>query len=149
MVNALGDVYDWKTGRQIAGLMTEDRKGLRSTSEYMKQHTAVTENRFMGNTTLAVILTNAKMNKTQLCKIAGMGHDGMARAIRPVHTSADGDSIYALSVGEIEADPDVTGLLAAEVVSEAILRAVEKAESAYGLPSFCGARRRGRGRFAG
>ena len=149
VVNALGDVYDWKTGRQIAGLMTEDRKGLRSTSEYMKQHTAVTENRFMGNTTLAVILTNAKMNKTQLCKIAGMGHDGMARAIRPVHTSADGDSIYALSVGEIEADPDVTGLLAAEVVSEAILRAVESAESAYGLPSFCGARRRGRGRSDG
>ncbi len=81
-----------------------------------------------------MILTNAKMNKTQLCKIAGMGHDGMARAIRPVHTSADGDSIYALSVGETEADPDVTGLLAAEVVSEAILRAVESAESAYGLP---------------
>ena len=119
VVNALGDVYDWKTGRQIAGLMTEDRKGLRSTSEYMKQHTAVTENRFTGNTTLAV------------------------------HTSADGDSIYALSVGEMEADPDVTGLLAAEVVSEAILRAVEKAEGAYGLPSFCDARRRGRGRSDG
>ena len=135
VVNALGDVYDWKTGKQIAGLLSEDRKSMRSTSEYMKQSVAAVENKFTGNTTLAVIITNAKFSKTQLCKIAGMGHDGMARAIRPVHTSADGDSIYALSVGEVEADQDLVGLLAAEVISEAIIRAVENAESTYGYPS--------------
>ena len=135
VVNALGDVYDWKTGEQIAGLLSEDRKSMRSTSEYMKQSVAAVENKFTGNTTLAVIITNAKFNKTELCKIAGMGHDGMARAIRPVHTSADGDSIYALSVGEVEADQDLVGLVAAEVISEAIIRAVENAESAYGYPS--------------
>ena len=135
VVNALGDVFDWKTGEQIAGLLSEDGKSLRSTSEYMKQTIQAVENKFTGNTTLAVIVTNAKFNKTQLCKIAGMGHDGMARSIRPVHTSADGDSIFALSVGEVEADQDLVGLLGAEVISEAIIRAVESAESAYGFPS--------------
>ena len=85
--------------------------------------------------TLAVVITNAAFNKAQLCKIAGMAHDGYARSIHPVHTSADGDSIYAVSVGNAEADQDLVGTLAAEVVSEAILRAVRRAESAYGYPS--------------
>ena len=135
VVNALGDVFDWKTGEQIAGLLSEDRKSLRSTSDYMKQSVSAVENKFTGNTTLAVIITNAAFSKTQLCKIAGMGHDGMARSIRPVHTSADGDSVFALSVGSAEADQDLVGTLAAEVISEAITRAVINAESAYGYPS--------------
>ena len=135
VVNALGDVFDWKTGEQIAGLLSEDRKSMRSTSDYMKQSVSAVENKFTGNTTLAVIITNAAFSKTQLCKIAGMGHDGMARSIRPVHTSADGDSVFALSVGSAEADQDLVGTLAAEVISEAITRAVINAESAYGYPS--------------
>ena len=80
-------------------------------------------------------MTNASFDKAQLCKIAGMAHDGYARSIHPVHTTADGDSIYALSVGHIQADQDLVGTLAAEVVSEAILRAVQSAESAYGFPA--------------
>ena len=135
VVNALGDVFDWKTGKQVAGLLTEDKTALRSTSEHMKGSLEVVENRFVGNTTLAVVITNAAFQKAQLCKIAGMAQDGYARSIRPVHTSADGDSIYAVSVGNVAADQDVIGILAAEVVSEAILRAAEKAESAYGYPS--------------
>ncbi len=135
VVNALGDVFDWKSGKQIAGLLAEDGHSLRSTSEYMKQSVQAVDNKFTGNTTLAVIITNAGFSKNQLCKIAGMGHDGMARSIRPVHTSADGDSVFALSVGHVEADQDLVGLLAAEVISEAIVRAVRSAESAYGYPS--------------
>ena len=135
VVNALGDVFDWKTGKQIAGLLTEDKTAFRSTSEHMKGSLEVVENRFVGNTTLAVVVTNAAFGKAQLCKIAGMAQDGYARSIRPVHTSADGDSIYAVSVGDVAADQDVIGILAAEVVSEAILRAAERAESAYGYPS--------------
>ena len=135
VLNALGDVFDWKNGRQIAGLLTEDKKGMRSTSEQMRASVKVVDNRFTGNTTLAVVMTNAHFEKAQLCKIAGMAHDGYARSINPVHTSADGDSIYAVSVGEVRADQDLTGILAAEVVSEAIIRAVENAESAYGYPS--------------
>ena len=124
VVNALGDIFDWKTGKQIAGLLSEDRRSLRSTAEQMKTSIESVNNRFTGNTTLAVVITNAVFNKTQLCKIAGMAQDGVARAIHPVHTSADGDSVYAVSVGSVEADQDLTGTLAAEVVSEAILRAV-------------------------
>ena len=135
VVNAVGDVFDWKTGRQAAGLLSEDKKSMRSSSEILCSRVEVTENRFTENTTIAVVATNAAFEKAQLCKIAGMAHDGFARSIRPVHTSADGDSIYAVSVGEVEADQDVVGTLAAEVISEAILRAVEKAESAYGFPA--------------
>ena len=135
VVNALGDVFNWKTGEQIAGMLTEDRTALRSSAEFMKQSTAVTDNKFTGNTTLAVIITNASFDKSQLCKIAGMGHDGYARSIYPGHTSADGDSIYAVSVGGVEADQDLVGTLASEVISEAIIRAAENAAGAYGYPS--------------
>ena len=135
VVNALGDVFDWKTGEQIAGLLTEDKTALRSTNEYMRASIAAVDNKFTGNTTLAVVMTNASFDKAQLCKIAGMAHDGYARSINPVHTSADGDSIYAVSVGDVSADQDLTGALAAEVVSEAIKRAVLNAESAYGYPA--------------
>lgn len=134
-LNALGDVFDWKNGRQVAGLLTEDKTALRSSSEFMRQSTEVVENKFTGNTTLGVILTNAAFSKAQLAKIAGMAHDGYARSIHPVHTTADGDSIYAVSAGEVRADQDLVGTLAAEVMSEAILRAVKNAESAYGFPS--------------
>ena len=133
-LNALGDVYDWKTGKQIAGLLTADRTALRSTSEVLAADISAVDNRFAGNTTLGVVVTNADFGKAALCKIAGMAHDGFARSIRPVHTSCDGDSIYAVSVGTLQADQDAVGALAAEVISEAIVRAVRSAESAYGFP---------------
>ena len=135
VLNALGDIYDWKTGEQIAGLLTEDQTGFRGTAEYMMSSIEAVDNKFTGNTTLAVVITNAEFDKAQLCKIAGMAHDGYARSINPVHTSADGDSIYAVSVGNVQADQDLTGMLAADVISEAIIRAVESAESAYGYPA--------------
>ena len=134
-VNALGDVFDWKTGKQIAGLLTEEKTALRSTEAYFASLDRIADNKFAGNTTLGVVMTNAAFSKAQLCKIAGMAHDGYARSIRPVHTSADGDSIYALSAGNVDADQDLVGMLAAEVVSEAIIRAVKEAESAYGFPA--------------
>jgi len=134
-VNALGDVFDWRTGRQIAGLLTEDGRALRSTTEYLCAETRAVENRFVENTTIGAVITNAAFSKASLCKIAGMAHDGMARSIRPVHTSYDGDSLYAVSVGDADADQELVGTLAAEVVSEAITRAVRSAEGAYGYPA--------------
>ncbi len=134
-VNALGDIFDWKTGKQLAGLLSEDRRSLRSTVEQMKTSIRSRENKFADNTTIAVLLTNARFDKTRLCKIAGMAHNGLARSIHPVHTSADGDSIYAVSLGEVDADQDLVGTLSAEVLSEAVVRAVLHAESAYGYPS--------------
>ena len=132
-VNALGDIFDWETGKKIAGLLSEGGKGFRDTLSIMAGDTSVKENKFTGNTTLGVVMTNARFNKSQLCKIAGMAHDGYARSIRPVHTTADGDSIYAVSTGEVKADQDLVGSLGAMVMSEAIKRAVYSAESAYGF----------------
>ncbi len=134
-VNALGDIFDWKTGQKVAGLLAEDKNGFRSTVECMEERIIPNDNKFAGNTTIGVVMTNAALNKTQLCKVAGMAHNGYARSIRPVHTSADGDSIYAVSVGDVAADQDLVGTIAAEVVSDAILRAVFAAESAYGFVS--------------
>lgn len=134
-VNALGDIYDWKNGEKIAGLLTLDRKSFRDAREVIYADTEVVENKFTGNTTIGVVITNGKFDKSRLCKIAGMAHDGYARSIRPVHTSADGDSIYTVSVGNVSADQDLTGTLAAEVMSEAIIRAVKNSESAYGFPA--------------
>lgn len=133
-VNALGDVYDWKNGKKAAGLLSEDRKHFLDSEEELFRTEEIVENKFAGNTTIGVVFTNAEFDKTSLCKIAGMAHDGYARSIRPVHTTADGDSIYAVSLGNVKADLDLVGTLSARVISEAILRAVESAESAYGYP---------------
>ncbi len=131
-VNALGDVYD-ENGRPVAGLLNPERNALSCTLDEMFADAAMAENLFTGNTTLGVIVTNAKLDKTQLTKVAGMTHNGYARAIRPVHTSADGDSIYALSVGDLKSDLNLVGCLAARAMQTAILRAVQAARSAYGL----------------
>ena len=135
VLNALGDVFDWKNARQVAGLLGEDKKSLRDSSQVMKEASHIADNKFVNNTTIGVVFTNAYFEKAALCKIAGMAQDGMARAISPVHTSADGDSLYAVSLGDTRADRDLVGTLAAEAVSEAILQAVSAAESAYGLPA--------------
>ncbi|MBE6016928.1 MAG: P1 family peptidase [Lachnospiraceae bacterium] len=134
-LNALGDIFDWKNGKQIAGMLTKDRSAFAGSPEEMRRSIEDVKKRFVENTTLGVIITNAGFHKGSLCKIAGLGHDGYARSIRPVHTSLDGDSIYAVSVGDVTADREVVGLMAAEVISEAIIRAVYNAESAYGFPS--------------
>ena len=131
-VNALGDVCG-PDGKPAAGLLNEEKTGLSSTLEEMFSDVTLAENHFTGNTTLGVVVTNARFHKTQLCKIAGMTHNGYARAIRPVHTTADGDSIYALSLGDVTGDVNVVGALAARAMERAILRAVETARSAYGL----------------
>ena len=134
-VNALGDIYG-PEGTQIAGLLNPDRNGLSSTLDELFHDVTLAENLFTGNTTLGVIVTNAKFHKTQLTKIAGMTHNGYARAIRPVHTTADGDSIYALSLDQIPGDVNVVGAMAAMAMERAIVRAVRAAGSAYGLPGY-------------
>lgn len=136
-VNALGDIYDWKTGQKAAGLLAEDQRSFADSADLLYASTEVVENKFTANTTVGAILTNARFTKTQLCKLASMAHNGYARAIRPVHTGADGDSIYALSCGDAAADLDVIGTLAADVMAEAVLNAVKHAQSAYGFPAWC------------
>ena len=135
-VNALGDVFDVDTGEKLAGLLSEDKSGFCSSEEYMYKSYERVENKFVGNTTIGVVITNARFDKTKLCKIAAMAHNGYARTICPVNTTADGDSIYALSCGNIEADIDMVGTLAARVMAKAVNVAVRSAKSAYGYPSY-------------
>ena len=124
VVNAVGDVYDERTGKIIAGLLTEDGKNFAdSRAELYKLNTAnPLSNR--ENTTIGMIITNGKFDRAQLTKIASMTQNAFARSIKPVGTLFDGDTIYAASVGEVSADLNMVGTLAAEVMSEAIRRSV-------------------------
>jgi len=133
-VNALGDIYE--DSRIIAGLRNARGTGLSSTLAELFQDVTLAGNLFAGNTTLGIIVTNAKFHKTQLTKIAGMTHNGFARAIRPVHTNADGDSIYAISTGNLPSDVNVVGAMAALAMEKAIIRAAKASKSAYGLPGW-------------
>lgn len=134
-VNALGDVFDPETGEVIAGMLNSDLTGFANTEQVMYSQYSNKKDLFTGNTTIGVIVTNGKFNKVQATKIAAMAQNGYAKAIFPVHTTADGDSIYAISVGDVEADINVVGTLAAKVMAKAVARAVLQAEPAYGLKS--------------
>lgn len=136
-VNALGDVFNPETGEQIAGLLNEEKTGLTSTVSAMYDEIGRGRNVFSGNTTLGCVITNAKLTKTQCNKLASIAHNGYARAIRPVHTSADGDTIFVLATGETEVGADGLGALATEVMAKAIVNAVIKAKPAYGLKASC------------
>lgn len=132
-VNALGDIFDVDTGRQLAGLLSEDKLQLASTEQTMFDKINTGRDVFKGNTTIGCIVTNADISKAQCCKIASITHDGFARAIKPVHSSADGDSVFVMASGGVPADFDTVGALSAYVMSRAIRNAVLNAEPAYGL----------------
>lgn len=133
-VNALGDVLDYDTGEIIAGILSEDKKSLASTKDIMYEEIGKARDVFSGNTTIGCIVTNAKLTKDQANKLSTIAHNGYAKTISPVHTSADGDTIFVMATGEVEVGPDALGALATEVMGRAINRAVRNAVPAYGLP---------------
>ncbi len=136
-VNAVGDVFDYETGQKVAGLLAENGEHpvlAPAADDCLLAGYEAAAGAGIANTTIGVVLTNAGFAKAQLCKIAAVAQDGCARSIRPVHTSMDGDSIYAVSLGDVAADKDVVATLAARVTSKAILAAVQGAHSAYGIP---------------
>lgn len=121
-VNALGDVFDHRNGRKIAGLRKEDGTFGDSLEELYQLGQPA--DLFTGNTTIGAIMTNGAFDRAQMNKIAAMATQAYARCIAPVATTADGDSCYALSCGHVQADLNVAGTLAAQVMAEAIRRAV-------------------------
>lgn len=136
-VNAAGDVYLPRTGELLAGARTQDGRRLRNTIAQLRDGQRVLAGEGdQKNTTLAVVATNARLTKDQATKVAQMAHDGLARAINPVHTPFDGDTVFALATGTLgaAADTGAVGALAAEVVAEAIVRAVLRATSLPGYP---------------
>ncbi|HHH42285.1 MAG TPA: peptidase S58 family protein [Chloroflexi bacterium] len=144
-VNAFGDVMDPTTGQIIAGARSARVGPLRigapgyfaDTLEVMRSLVGRTVLSFAGrgHTVIGVVATNARLNKEQVNKVAQMAHDGLARTIRPAHTMLDGDTLFALATGERKADVNIVGAFAAEVVAQAILRAVRAARPVAGLPA--------------
>jgi len=135
-VNALGDVIDPDTGAVVAGVRTPDGRGL-ADARVLLHDERTAPGPLGGNTTIGVVATNRALTKIQATKIAQMAQDGLARAIYPVHTPADGDTIFALSTGVDTGPVDVgrIGALAADVMAEAILRAVKQATGLPGYPA--------------
>ena len=122
VVNALGDVFEPGTGKKIAGLMDPQLKEFLDFEQLFTQF--VTSQPQM-NTTIGCIITNAKFDKAKLNKVASMTRNAYARCINPVGTLADGDSIYAASVGNVVSDVNLVGTLASRAMEQAIVKAVE------------------------
>jgi L-aminopeptidase/D-esterase-like protein len=137
-VNARGDVVDPATGKVIAGARTEDGRGLADVRALIRRGALNELDPLpLQNTTIGVVATNARLTKAQAKKVAEMAHDGFARVIVPAHTSMDGDTIFALGTGTREGrtDLDRIGALAADVMAEAVVRAVRAATSIPGYPA--------------
>lgn len=127
-VNAVGDVIDPDTGQMLAGLR-DSQGGFISSARLFSGAGDGLELSFGANTTIAAVATNARLDKAMATRVAMAAHDGMARAINPAHTIYDGDTVFALATGEVEADLAQVCQLAAEVLARAILRAVRQASS--------------------
>lgn len=127
VVNALGDIYDPKNGQIVAGLRTEDGNGFADTCQEIYKLTRM-KDLYNSNTTIGAVITNGRFSKAEMNKIASMTRNAYARCINPVGTLADGDTIYAASIGDVDADINMAGTLAAEVMAEAILKAVRAAQ---------------------
>lgn len=132
-VNSAGDVIDTQ-GQIIAGLrLPPDGKAFANSLEMMKNLPPA--NVTNTNTVIGVVATNAILTKEEVCKVAQMAQDGIARAIRPAHTPFDGDTIFGLATGTHPAHPAVIGAFAAEMVEKAIRSAVWQATSLAGIPA--------------
>ena len=126
VVNAVGNIVNPTTGRIVAGAKHPETGEfvdiVERLSEQGEKNLSQTLNT---NTTIGVVGTNAALSPTEVTKVAQMAHDGLARTIRPVHTMSDGDTIFALSIGTHDAPVNTVGVIAAEVIAEAICRAVQ------------------------
>lgn len=143
-VNAVGDVVDPATGQVVAGMRSEDGLSLVDVRTVLRSRPAIRrpaapggEAGVMQNTTIGVVATNATLTKTQANRMATIAHNGLARTIVPVHTSSDGDAIFALATGVIAGPPDVDLIAwaASEAMAEAVVRAVRAATSIPGYPA--------------
>jgi L-aminopeptidase/D-esterase-like protein len=135
-VNCLGDVIDPLNNEKLAGPLNSDMLTIDDTEEIMIKSFSGKNNLFSGNTTIGVIATNAGFTKAQATKLASMAQNGYARTMRPAHSMYDGDTIFAMSTGDIQADLSTVGLLSARVMERAVVEAIKSAESLYGIKSY-------------
>jgi L-aminopeptidase/D-esterase-like protein len=144
VVNAFGDVIDPNSNQILAGARKSKKSlQLANSSKWMKQ--GVTRKKFAAitpsesaafNTTLGVIATNANLSKKEVHQVAQIAHSGLAKVISPLHTTFDGDLIFALSLGKKKADVNTIGLLGEAALIDAVKRAVIKADGFEVIPAY-------------
>ncbi len=137
--NAMGDV--WEKGQIIGGARNQENTGFIDSETYLIEHGKQQRDVFSGklvgeNTVIGCVVTNAALNKSQATKLAAVAQNGIARAVRPANATFDGDCMFAMCHGAVQADPDAVGSMAAIAVEEAIVRAVKQAESLCGKQAF-------------
>ncbi|MDE3196203.1 MAG: P1 family peptidase, partial [Acidobacteriota bacterium] len=137
-VNALGDVIDPENGRIVAGARKAPDSREFVNSAAAMRHGVANGPAGRGNTTLAVVATNARFDKVQTNKIAALASLGVARSISPVNTMSDGDMTFAISLGHERASVDEVGCAAAEALAMAVVRAVRSAKTMGGVPGLAG-----------
>lgn len=135
-VNAIGDVLD-EQGKIIAGVR-DDKGNFIGTLNALKFFFNQSQPDSRENTVIGAIATNAKLTKAQVNKVAQMAHDGLARSVSPAHTMHDGDTIFALASGELEADTTLIGAYAAETMATAIRNAIRHATTLHNVNAWNG-----------
>ncbi len=135
VVNCLGDVVEPGSGNIIAGTLDESGKDFINSENFIINNCVKKSMGYSGNTTIGVVFTNAHLSKANAQKVASMAHNGIARTIRPSHTMFDGDTIFALSLGTVEAEVSAIGVIAAQAVEEAIISGVQNAKGICNLKS--------------
>lgn len=133
-VNACGNVVDPTTGAPIAGMRASTSSSSIADECDAMLAMATTMPLERTNTTISCVMTNARLTKAQATKVAQMAADAYAHAIRPTHTSNDGDTIFVMATGAVASQIDVVGVLATRALERAIANAARLAPSAYGLP---------------
>ena len=136
VVNPFGDVVDPKTGEILVGVRKPHSDEPANTLAVMRSMVGKAALRFASSTVIGVVATSGRLTKEEANKVAQMAQDGIARAVRPAHTLFDGDTLFTLATGDRPADVSLVGAYAAEVVAEAVGRAVRAADSAGGLPAY-------------
>lgn len=134
-VNAVGDIRDPSNREVLAGPINPETGELVDSLLYLQENT---QNEILPgmNTTIGVVAVNASLTKSEAKKIAQMAQNGLARTIYPVHTSLDGDTVFALGTGGESYSVDLIGSMAAQVMEEAIIAAIKSADKVSGIPSF-------------
>jgi len=144
VVNAFGDIYHPGSNRILAGARKSKRScQFANSSKWIER--GVNRKQFgvpapadasVFNTTLSVIATNANLSKKELQQVAQIAHSGLAKVISPLHTTFDGDLIFAISLGKKKGDANTVGLLGEQALIESVGRAVTKADGLGVIPAY-------------
>jgi L-aminopeptidase/D-esterase-like protein len=135
VVNAFGDIVDPSSGRILAGARVSEKSTQFADSSKRMMEGTIRKRFGFSNTTLAIIATDVHLHREDLRRVVRLAHNGLARTISPLHTTFDGDIVFALSLGKAEADVNTVGILAEGALIRAIMRSVQRADGLGVIPA--------------